>query len=61
MKTVREISDILGISAQRLAYWLRKDDAPIPEYLRIGYRMIRHYDEKTIIKYWKAKNARYSN
>ncbi len=50
MKTVRQISDKLGITAQRLAYWLNKEWAPTPEYRLVKKRMIRFYDEVEVMQ-----------
>lgn len=55
MKTVRQISEALGIYPQRLVYWLGKEDAPMPEYKMVKKRMIRFYDEAEVIKMWNEK------
>lgn len=55
MKTVHQIAETLGISDQRLTYWLAKPDAPIPEYRLVKKRMIRFYDENEIEQMWNER------
>lgn len=53
MKTVGQIAKIIGVSQQRLSYWLKKDDAPIPEYKIYYGHMVRIFDEDEIKMMWK--------
>jgi phage antirepressor YoqD-like protein len=57
MKTLRQISKAIGISEQRLHYYLNRADAIQPLDLRKKkWRWVRYYDEQAVIEYCKKKN-----
>lgn len=55
MKKNEDIARSLGVTPQRLQYWLNKPDAPDYIFRFERGRMVRYYDEEEVVKYWDEK------
>lgn len=55
MKSIRQLSDQLDITPQRLQYWLDMPDAPEPTYRMQKKRMVRFYNEDQVLRMWDER------
>jgi len=57
MKTLRQISKAIGITEQRLHYWVSFKDAPKPvDIRRKKVSWVKYYDDNAVIDYCSKAN-----